>query len=130
MGAYARALKAAQHLAIDANAPLDDVGHLRRMHDSATQAVERHPTDLAPEPPAAHAVSFSTTAEASPEPNDPVLEALLVAAHAAVDRSNTATIAAMLTAIAQHRAGLAGAREGAPEGATEAGAPGLRRGGA
>jgi integrase len=38
--AYARALKAASHLAIDANAPIEDVGHLRRMYDIATRAVE------------------------------------------------------------------------------------------
>lgn len=40
MEVYAQALKAAQHLALDANAPLEDVGHLRRMHDAAKRAGE------------------------------------------------------------------------------------------
>jgi integrase len=39
--AYARALKAAMHLAIDANASLDDVGQLRRMYDVVMGASAR-----------------------------------------------------------------------------------------
>lgn len=61
---------------------------------------------------------------------DPVLTALRTAALAAIERDDLDTLDAIVAAMRQHRAGLAGAREGAPEGVTEAGAPGARRGGA
>jgi hypothetical protein len=44
----------------------------------------------------------------SETPGDPVLVALRAAAHAAVERDDTATVAAIMRAIEQHGAGVGG----------------------